>query len=63
MLIDFINPILSDCRADWKQNYVVYPLPLVQELQGLIDSFRIILISVEGSSLVRAERAKKKYEI
>lgn len=31
-LINFINPILSDCRADWKQNYVVYPLPLVEEL-------------------------------
>lgn len=24
----FINGILDECRADWKNNYVVYPLPI-----------------------------------
>mgnify|MGYP006906937801 CR=1 FL=1 len=31
-LIKFISKILDRLRADYTQNYVVYPLPLVDEL-------------------------------
>ena len=62
-LIKFINVILTECRADWMQNYVVYPLPLVEELQVLIENYRLILISIEASSYVRFLRAQEKYEI
>ena len=62
-LLKFINDILSNCRADWTQNYVVYPLPLVDELQSVIDNFRLILISIEASNYIRSIRAKTKYEI
>ena len=55
--LDFLNEILNQCRADWTNHYVVYPLPLDEHLQSLIDSYRLILISVEASTLLRFQRA------
>ena len=63
MLIKFISNILTDCRARYTENFIVYPLPIVDELQGLIENFRLILVQVEASSLIRYQRAQQKYAI
>lgn len=57
-----MKDILNELRADYTQNYVVYPLPLVDELQELIEDYRLLLISVGASSFIRFKRAKEKYE-
>jgi hypothetical protein len=53
MLMEFINKILNQARADWTNNYVIYPLPLDESLQQLIENYRLILLSVEATPMLR----------
>ena len=41
----------------------MYPLAAGEELQKLVESYRLILISLDASAAVRFKRAKNKYEI
>jgi len=61
--MEFANRVLNEARADYKNNYVIYPLPMNEDLKSLTEAYRLILISVEASPFIRYERAMKKYQI
>ena len=56
-LMEFTNSQLNEARADYNNNYVIYPLPMNEDLKTLAEAYRLILISVEASPFIRYERA------
>ena len=57
--VAIISKILNKImEIDWRKNWVIYPLPMTQEIQNLLKSSRMVIYRVEAPLDKRFQRSK-----
>eukprot|EP00347_Sterkiella_histriomuscorum_P003297 403364826 len=59
-VIAILSLWLDRMKGDWKQHYVLYPLPLDQDYEHLIDKYNVLIFSVQAPTLDRFTRFSKQ---